>query len=77
MTVYLLYSGNSWLDNSSLRLLSVCSCKERAYKLARQHSNVGEEPLSEIDFNLLVEYSQTQGREENYLICPTEVDKLE
>ena len=77
MTVYLLYSGNAWLNTSSLRLLSVCSSRECACELARQHSNDGAEPMSDEDFDELVARAQTYVRDENYLICETEVDELE
>ena len=77
MTIYLLYSGNAWLNTSSQQLLSVCSSIERACELARQHSNGGAEPMSNEDFDKLVARSQTYGRDENYLICETEVDELE
>ena len=77
MTVYLLYTGNAWLNTSSLELLSVCSSPERACELARQHSNDGTEPISDEDFDELIVQLQTYGRDENYLICETEVDELE
>lgn len=75
--VYLLYSGNAWLNNSSLQLLAVCSTVEVAINLAETHSKDGEEPLDEEALEELEVYYQTQGRDENYLICETCMDELE
>lgn len=75
--VYLLYSGNAWLNTSSLRLLSVCTTPERAIELAVAHSKDGEEPLDEDGQEELENNRSTFGRDENYLICETELDELD
>lgn len=74
--VYLLYSGNAWLNTSSLQLLSVCTTVERAIELAVEHADGGEEPLDDESKEELESQSQTYGRDENYLICETELDQL-
>lgn len=76
-TVYLLYSGNAWLNNSSLQLLAVCSTEGKANDLAIAHAKEGEEPLDEESLEELELYRQTQGRDENYLICECCLDELE
>lgn len=75
--VYLLYSGNAWLNTSSLQLLSVCSTVERAIELAEFHSLGGVEPLDEESKEELENNRSTFGRDENYLICETELDELD
>lgn len=75
--VYLLYSGNAWLNTSSLQLHSVCSTIERACELAKVHSQSGEERLNEEDVSELECNRSTYGRDENYLIRETEMDKLD
>lgn len=75
MKVLLLYSGNAWLNNSSLQLLSVCTSIERACELAKVHSQEGREPLTEEDESELDCNRQTYGRDENYLICETNTDE--
>lgn len=75
--VYLLYSGNAWLNPSSLQLLSVCTTVERAIELAVKHAEGGEEPLDDESKAELESQHQTYGREENYLICETELDQLD
>lgn len=77
MKVYLLYSGNAWLNNSSLQLLSVCTSLEKAYELAKNHSKDGREPMTEADESELAYHRQTYGRDENYLICETNTDELD
>lgn len=42
--VYLLYTGNAWLNTSSLQLLAVCTTTDRAVELAVEHAKDGEEP---------------------------------
>ena len=75
--VYLLYSGNAWLNTSSLQLLSVCSTVERAIELAVEHAEGGEEPLDDESKDELESQHQTYGGDENYLICETELDQLD
>lgn len=75
--VYLLYSGNAWLNTSSLHLLSVCSTVERAIELAVEYAEGGEEPLDDESKDELESQRQTYGRDENYLICETELDELD
>lgn len=75
--VYLLYSGNAWLNTSSLKLLAVCSTPEKAVELAVAHSQDGEEPIDEEVKDELENTRQTYGRDENYLICETEIDQLD
>lgn len=75
--VYLLYSGNAWLNNSSLQLLAVCSTEGKAIELATDHAKDGEEPLDEEAIEELEMYSQTNGRDENYLICECSMDELD
>ncbi len=75
--VFLLYAGNAWLNTSSLHLVAVCSSVEKAIELACIHSNEGEEPLEEDDQHELEMNLQTYGRDENYLICECEIDKID
>lgn len=75
--VYLLYSGNAWLNTSSLHLLSVCSTVERAIELAVEYAEGGEESLDDESIEELDSQRQTYGRDENYLICETELDELD
>lgn len=75
--VYLLYAGNAWLNTSSLQLLAVCSTQEKAVKLAIDHSNDGEEALDDESIEELESNRQTYGRDENYLICETEMDQID
>ena len=75
--VYLLYSGNAWLNTSSLQLLSVCTTTDRAVELAVEHAKDGEEPLDDESIEELDSQRQTYGRDENYLICETELDELD
>lgn len=77
MKVQLLYSGNAWLEHSSLQLLAVCTSFEKACELAQLHSNEGKYPMDESDADELKENGATYGREENYLICDAETDVLE
>lgn len=75
--VYLLYTGNAWLNISSLQLLAVCTTVERAVELADAHAQDGEEPLDDESKEELESNRQTYGRDENYLICETEMDELD
>ncbi|MCM1221987.1 MAG: hypothetical protein NC548_46695 [Lachnospiraceae bacterium] len=75
--VYLLYVGNAWLSNSSLQLIAVCTTEAKAIELATAHAKDGEEPLDEDSIQELEMYSQTNGRDENYLICQCNLDELE
>lgn len=76
--VYLLYFGNAWLNTSSLQLLAVCTTPDRAVDLAVEHAKDGEEPLDDESIEELESYQrQTYGRDENYLICETELDELD
>lgn len=77
MKVYLLYSGNAWLNTSSLQLLAVCTSYEKACQLADIHSQDGEEPFDESVRNELRDNGATFGRDENYKICETATDELE
>ena len=72
--VYLLYSCNAWLNTSSLQRLAVCSSVDKAISLAEEHANDGDEPLEEGNKDELEMNHQTYGRDENYLICETEID---
>lgn len=60
--VYLLYTGNAWLNTSSLHLLSVCSTVERAIELTVEHAKDGEEPLDDESIEELYSQRQTYGR---------------
>lgn len=75
--VYLLYSGNAWLNTSSLHLLAVCSTPEKAIELAETHANGGDEPLDDESKEELERNRSTYGRDENYLICENNIDKLD
>lgn len=75
--VYLLYTGNAWLNTSSLQLIAVCTSVEKAVELACTHASEGEEPLEEDDKNELEMNRQTYGRDENYLICECEMDVID
>lgn len=75
--VYLLYTGNAWLNTSSLQVIAVCSTFEKAIELACIHSNDGKEPLEEDDKDELEMNRQTYGRDENYLICECEIDEID
>lgn len=74
--VFLLYVGDTWLDECSMRLLAVCSCEEKAIEFAEQDADENEEPLCEEDLSLLKNQRQTQGRENNYMITRVNVDEL-
>lgn len=75
--VYLLYSGNAWLNTSSLQLLAVCSSMEKAIELAVSHANDGDTPLDDEDVSELEINRQTYGRDDNYLICECNIDELD
>ncbi len=77
MKVHLLYSGDTWLSKSSLTLLAVCSTKPVAISLAAEHANEGEEPLSDYDLSMLERYGQTYDKDNNYLICETDMNTLD
>ena len=77
MKMYLLYAGDSWLSNSSIYLVAVCTSHEKAKELAITHSNSGREPMTDDDLNDIECYNQTYGRNENYMISPTETDTLD
>lgn len=77
MKVYLLYSGNAWLNTSSLQLLAVCTTLDSACSLASAHSKEGEEPLEDDELAELMDNRHTYGRDENYLICETQTDELD
>ena len=77
MKVYLLYTGNEWLNTSSLQLIAVCTTIESACSLASTHAENGDEPLEDDDKSELMENRQTYGRNENYLICETQTDELD
>lgn len=74
---YLLYSGNAWLNTSSLCLLSVCTTPAIAVRLAIAHSNDGDEALDDESIEELESNRQTYGRDENYLICEVTMNKIE
>lgn len=74
---YLLYSGNAWLNTSSLCLISVCTTPEIAVRLAIAHSNDGDEALDDESIEELESNRQTYGRDENYLICEVTMNKIE
>ncbi len=75
--VYLLYSGNAWMNTSSLQLLAVCSSENNAIDLAKKHARDSEQPLDVDDEYELEINNQTYGRDENYLICECEMDQLD
>lgn len=75
--VYLLYTGNAWLNTSSLQLLAVCSSTEKAVELAVSHANDGDNPLDDEDVSELEINRQTYGRDDNYLICECNIDELD
>ena len=77
MNVHLLYSGDTWLSKSSLTLLAVRSTKAVAVSLAAEHANGGEEPLSDYDLSMLERYGQTYDKDNNYLVCETDMDTLD
>lgn len=77
MKVYLLYSGNAWLNTSSLQLLAVCTTYEKACELAKVHSQDGDDPFSEENELELECHRSIYGRDENYLICETDTDELD
>lgn len=74
--VYLLYSGNAWLNVSSLRIIAICSTKEKAVELATAHAKE-DEPLDDEDVQNLLHINQTCHRDDNYLICEQDVDVLD
>lgn len=75
--VFLLYSGNAWLEYSSLKLLAVCSSKEKAIIFAKKDARKNKDRLSDYDLMMLQDYKQTQGRDNNYLIAPVNMDELD
>lgn len=77
MKVYLLYSGNAWMNHSSLQLHAICTTLDKACEIANEHATAGDEPLEESELDELREERQTYGREENYLICEAETDELD
>lgn len=77
MKVHLLYSGDTWLSKFSLELLAVCSSKSVAISLATEHAKGGDEPLTDYDLSMLERYSQTYDKDNNYLVCETDIDTLD
>lgn len=77
MTVYLLYTGNAWLNTSSLQLRAVCTTFDKACQLAAQDAKDYCVPFEETDVEDLINNRQTYGRDENYLICECETDELD
>lgn len=76
MKLYLLYAGNAWLNTNSLQLLTVCTSKEKACELAKSYS-IDVEPMTKQEEIDLKRNNQTYGRDENYMICEIESDRLE
>ena len=76
MKVYIVYQTDAWLSYNSRDLIAVCSNHRMAVLLAKRHARREGEPLSRDDEFNLINISQTQGREFNYLIEEVERNTL-
>lgn len=75
-TVFLLQVGDRWLSTNSLDNVAICTNLEDTISLAKQDAQNNDDELSEEDIEQLLNYCQTQGRDNNYMISVIELDKL-
>lgn len=73
-SIFNLSVTDAW--NSNADLLTPCTTKKIALKLAKQDAKNKNKPLSEWDCEFLANTNQTQGRAENYLIEEVEINVL-
>lgn len=76
-TVFAVYCGDPWLSYSSLDLVGVCSTRNKAIKMVKDHAirfDYGK--ITKDDLFCLKSHNQTQGRDYNYMICEGEMNKL-
>lgn len=66
--VFILFTCDAWHTNESRRILTVGTSLEFCHRIAKQHAEEENDPLSEEDLNHLKSTNQTQGLDENYLI---------
>lgn len=74
--VFLLEVGDSWLSTDSLSNVAICTNMEEVISLAKQDAQNNNDELSEVDIEQLLNYCQTQGRDNNYIISLIQLDKL-
>jgi hypothetical protein len=73
-SIFLLYVTDAWYRNPIL--LTSCTTKKIALKLAKNDAINENKPLSELEYEFLVKSNQTQGREENYIIQEIKLNTL-
>ena len=56
--------------------VAICTNLEDTISLAKQDAQNNDDELSEVDIEQLLNYCQTQGRDNNYVISVIELDKL-
>lgn len=76
MKVYILYQTDAWLSHASKQIIAICSTTPKAVEMARENAEEQREPLKDDDINMLDSYSQTQGRDTNYLIEEAEINRI-
>lgn len=75
--VFLLQIGDRWLSTDSLSNVAICTNLEQTIYLAKQDAqNNDDDELSDEEIEELLNYCQTQGRDNNYMISVIELDAL-
>lgn len=74
--VFLLQVGDRWLSTDSLSNVAICTNLEDTISLAKQDAQNNDDELSEVDIEQLLNYCQTQGRDNNYIISLIKLDEL-
>jgi hypothetical protein len=72
--VFILYIQDMW--NCNGEAIAVCETFEDAYLLAEMHAKDLSKDLSKDDKHNLATIGQTQGRENNYAIVQTPLNKF-
>lgn len=75
-TVFLLEVGDRWLSTDSLSNVAICTNMEETISLAKQDAQKYDDELSDEEIEQLLNYCQTQGRDNNYIISLIQLDKL-
>lgn len=75
-TVFLLQIGDRWLSTDSLSNVAICTNLEQTIYLAKQDAQNNDDELSDEEIEELLNYCQTQGRDNNYMISVIELDAL-
>lgn len=75
-TVFLLQIGDRWLSTDSLSNVAICTNLEQTIYLAKQDAQNNDDELSNEEIEELLNYCQTQGRDNNYMISVIELDAL-